>query len=481
MLATATKTATDYRLGFTTLDREADVAALPLEGALPPWLGGSLLRNGPARFEVGAEGYRHWFDGAAMIHRFTIGAGRVSYANRFLRTPGFLEAERTGRIACSEFGTDPQRTFVEKVGDRLSGRGGSSENANVNIVPFRDGYLALTETPSPVAFDGRTLETRGVLAYEDNLTGQITTAHTHYDAQRRSTFNVVVEVGRTSRYHVVRIADGTFRRETIASIATDKPAYLHAFATTERYVILIEYPLVVRPLDLLLRRKPFIENYRWEAGRGTRFHLIEKDGGALAGTYESDATFAFHPINAFDERDAVVVDIAAYDDATIVSDFKLERLRADGARPLARPSFRRFRLVPGKTAAAVETLGTAAPELPTVSRTHAARPYAFAYGVDASGPDEWTAFGSLVKIDARDGSVTRWSAAGAYPGEPVFVPRPGATDEDDGAVLSVVLDARAGTSYLLVLDGRTFAEQARAVAPHHIPFGFHGMFRAAQA
>jgi carotenoid cleavage dioxygenase-like enzyme len=83
-----------------------------------------------------------------------------------------------------------------------------------------------------------------------------------------------------------------------------------------------------------------------------------------------------------------------------------------------------------------------------------------------------------VKIDARDGSMTRWSVAGAYPGEPVFVPRPGGTDEDDGAVLSVVLDARAATSYLLVLDARTFEERARAIAPHHIPFGFHGMFRA---
>jgi len=51
MLATASKT--DYRLGFTTLDREVDAAALPLEGTLPPWLAGSLLRNGPARFEIG--------------------------------------------------------------------------------------------------------------------------------------------------------------------------------------------------------------------------------------------------------------------------------------------------------------------------------------------------------------------------------------------------------------------------------------------
>jgi carotenoid cleavage dioxygenase-like enzyme len=37
-----------------------------------------------------------------------------------------------------------------------------------------------------------------------------------------------------------------------------------------------------------------------------------------------------------------------------------------------------------------------------------------------------------------------------------------------------VLDARAGRSYLLVFDARSFMEMARARVPHHIPFGFHG-------
>jgi carotenoid cleavage dioxygenase-like enzyme len=43
-------------------------------------------------------------------------------------------------------------------------------------------------------------------------------------------------------------------------------------------------------------------------------------------------------------------------------------------------------------------------------------------------------------------------------------------------ILSVVLDAAAGTSFLLVLDAASFAEVARARVPHHIPFGFHGQY-----
>jgi beta,beta-carotene 9',10'-dioxygenase len=59
-------------------------------------------------------------------------------------------------------------------------------------------------------------------------------------------------------------------------------------------------------------------------------------------------------------------------------------------------------------------------------------------------------------------------------GEPVFVAVPGATTEDEGVILSVVLNGNKGNSFMLVLDAGSFAEIARAEVPHHIPFGFHG-------
>jgi beta,beta-carotene 9',10'-dioxygenase len=466
--------ATGYHLGFTTLEDEIAVVALPVTGTLPPWLSGTLFRNGPARFEVGTSRYRHWFDGLAMIHRFTIADGSVSYANRFLRSPAFVEAERTGRIARSEFGTDPQRSLIERIGAPFGSA--ASANANVNVAPFGDCYLALTETIAPVAFDGLTLETRGPLPYDDNVPGQVTTAHTLHDRVRRATFNIVIDMGRKSQYHVVRIEDGTLVRTIIASIAVDRPAYMHAFSITDRYVILAEYPLTVNPLDLLLHRKPFIENYRWESKRGARFHVVPKDGGGPAGTYEADAFFAFHHINAFEDGDAIVLDIAAYDDASIVDDLKLQRVLEPGERPIARPSFRRYRLTPGKSSAESEPLSAISLELPRVAPSVEGKKYRFAYGACADGDSSFIS-SRLAKVDTRDGSVAIWSAHDAYPGEPVFVPRPAAIDEDDGVVLSVVLDAAAGNSFLAVLDGRSFSELARVDVPHHIPFGFHGIFR----
>src|SRR5690242_9754798 len=97
--------------GFETLAEEVVIDDVPVEGALPAWLQGTLIRNGPAGYE---HGPRHWFDGVAMLHRFAVRDGRVSYANRYLRTKAFAAA-REGRIGYREFATDPCRSLFRRL------------------------------------------------------------------------------------------------------------------------------------------------------------------------------------------------------------------------------------------------------------------------------------------------------------------------------------------------------------------------------
>ena len=52
-------TSPPYRFGFSTLDQEVCLQDVPVQGRLPAWLRGTLVRNGPAKFEVGPQGYRH--------------------------------------------------------------------------------------------------------------------------------------------------------------------------------------------------------------------------------------------------------------------------------------------------------------------------------------------------------------------------------------------------------------------------------------
>ena len=110
------KSSFSYGAGFRSLTREiADPVALPVEGKLPSWLKGTLLRTGPSKFEVGARTYNHWFDGLAMLHRFAFEDGGVTYANRFLKSRAFCAANATGKISFGEFATDPCRTLFGRV------------------------------------------------------------------------------------------------------------------------------------------------------------------------------------------------------------------------------------------------------------------------------------------------------------------------------------------------------------------------------
>ncbi|HTO56525.1 MAG TPA: carotenoid oxygenase family protein, partial [Pseudomonadales bacterium] len=60
--------------------------------------------------------------------------------------------------------------------------------------------------------------------------------------------------------------------------------------------------------------------------------------------------------------------------------------------------------------------------------------------------------------------------------EPYFVPREGASAEDDGYLLTFVFDESARASELVVLDARDTARPPIAAVhlPARVPYGFHG-------
>lgn len=459
--------------GFRSLDAETEAAELPVEGALPEWLDGSLLRNGPAKFEAERGAFRHWFDGQAMVHRFTLGGGRVYYANRFLDTPSSRAVREGGRIGYPEFATDPCRSLFARFFTVFARR--DVRNPNVSITRFGDRFVALTETPIPVEFDPETLATAGVVGYQDSLAGQSTTAHPHQDPETGDLVNQLTRFARRSEYRVYRQRSGSLTRELVARHPVARPGYMHSFGVTGRYAVLAEFPLVANPLALLLSGRPFIENYRWQPEQSTRFLVFDLREKALRGVHETAACFSFHHINAFEDGGDLVVDLCGYDDASVIDALYLDRLRAGQAVPVARPV--RYRIGLERSTVAQERLTDEPMELPRIAYQRCnGREYRYAYGVGArhQGADGFA--DQLVKLDTATGRTLTWHQPGCYPGEPVFAAAPGAAAEDGGVVLSVVLDSAADSSFLLVLDAQTFEERARAQAPHAIPFGFHGVF-----
>jgi beta,beta-carotene 9',10'-dioxygenase len=193
----------------------------------------------------------------------------------------------------------------------------------------------------------------------------------------------------------------------------------------------------------------------------------------------AEPRFSFHHVNAFERDGELILDMVAYDDATIVDSFYMDRLRAAPPSESSYGKLLRYRVGLDSGDVREEQLSDEILELPRIDyRERNGRPYRYVYAAgsheDGDAPDF---IDQLVKVDVETGEAHRWFESGSYPGEPVFVPAPQPDRaEDDGVLLSVVLDSRSAASYLLVLDAANLEELGRARVPHHIPFGFHGQY-----
>ena len=465
----------DYKKGFADQTKEIAIPSLEVEGVIPDWLSGTLVRNGPARFRLEDKTLNHWFDGLAMLHKFDIANGHVSYANKFLDTPA-LRAVKDGKMKYGEFATDPCRSLFKRITQVFTGST-SGANANVSIGKIAKEFVAQTETPLPVAFDVDTLETIGIVSYSDGLKGNLTTAHPHQD--QGDQFNYLLSFGRKSTYNVYRLSDGSKKRQLIGSYSTDRPSYMHSFGLSQKYAILMEFPLVVNPISMLVRGKPFIANYTWKPERGTRFSVVDRHTGEVKYAHTDEAWFGFHHVNAFDNNDhgKIDLDIIVYPNADVVQYFYLNSLlNKPNQEAYPKNELRRFTIDVSAGTVSSRRLVDHSAELPRINYGQCnSKTYRYVYANGIARQGESAFLDTIVKFDFA-GDVKEWRQDGQYPGEPVYVARPDARFEDDGILLTVVLDATANNSYLLLLDARDLSEIARASVPQHVPFGFHGAY-----
>lgn len=461
-----------FQHGFRQNLEERKIEQLEVTGDLPGWLEGSLIRNGPGMVQVDKP-MRHWFDGLAMLHRFGFSNGKVNYLSRFLDCEAYRAVRETGKISYSDFATDPCRSLFQKVQTVFDADPKITDSAKVNIGQVGEKAFALGEPLMQVQFDPETLEAAGVYHYEQNPGNRMTTAHPHMDGEEA--YNLIVQYGPVNYYNIYAFAN---KLKKVASVPVREPAYLHSFGMSERYFIIAEFPLMVQSLKLVLRLRPFIENFKWKPGRGARFFIIDRATGRLKARIKTDAFFSFHHVNAFEQNGDLVVDLAAYEDAGIIDHYYINRLAlAEEELPFGRMERFVLDLEKGEVKER-RRLSEACIELPHIdyANYHGQPDYRYIYGCGIAPERRHEFYNQLVKIDVRSGRHTVWHQPGCFPGEAVFVPHPDRKAEDDGVLLSVVLDGLAGRSFLLVLDAQTMEERARAHLPHSILFGYHGAF-----
>jgi len=465
---------------FFDLNSEVERHDCKISGSIPSWLSGTLLRNGPALFKVGDQRVRSQFDGAAMVHGFEFTPKKVLYSNKFLRSKQYYIMAVEKSLSFSGFAQDPcSKAFKNHVSHFIPEKMENIPNADVSIQDYADKMVALTENPIPVVLDLPTLNTVGAFKFDDKISdGQWESAHPLHDLVSGETVNYYIRFGEKSSYVIWTMPDHQSSRKIITEIPVDFPAYMHSFALTEKYVVLVEWPFIVNPKDLIDFKKPFIFNYQWKPERGTVFTVVDRKSGDIVAKIKDAPFYAWHHVNAYDKEGKIYIDIATYLNAESILYYTSSLKTANEIEKSQQTKLQRFTIDLQSKKLSKETLSNKSVELPRVAPERVAHEYRYAYGVDADAqfPNNLKENGILHKFDVVEKTTISWSEKGCAPGEPIFVARPGATQEDDGVVLSLVLDILNRTSFLLILDAKDFNEIARAEAPHAIPFGIHGLW-----
>ena len=476
----------DWASAFRNVDVELDgVAVQAARGTVPQELHGTLYRNGPGRLERGGQWLHHPFDGDGMITALRFEQGRVQLRNRFIRTEGWQAEEAAGKLLYrGVFGTQkPGGALANAFDLRLK------NIANTHVVPLGDQLLALWEAAEPHALDPDTLETRGLSLLDGVLKpGDAFSAHPRFDpghhgAPRMVTFGVKTGPRSTIRLMEFAVEDDPAAGIKAGALLSERSdsfngfAFLHDFAITPNWAIFLQNAIAFNPLPYVMGRKGAAQCLQSQPGGQAKFWLIPRDSGAFAGQkpriIDAPDGFVFHHLNAWEENDTVAVESIYYADFPSIGPD--DDFRAVDFNLLPEGLLEQCRINLADGSVTTERLSERCCEFAMVNPDREGLPCRFAWMAVAERDTGNDPLQALKKLDLLNGERRVWSAAPrGFVSEPVMVPRPGASAEDDGWVLCLVWNGARSASDLVILDAASMAEVAVLELPLAVPHGLHG-------
>jgi carotenoid cleavage oxygenase len=425
---------------FAPVEVEMTAFDLPVVGHIPQMLEGRLLRIGPNPLGAVDPRTYHWFLGAGMVHGLRLRGGRAEwYRNRFVVSDTIAAA----------LGRSPL------PGPR---NGSRDNNANTNVVDMGGRTYAIVEAGSlPVELT----EELGSLARSD-LGGTLRhgfSAHPKLDPVTGEMHVLTYQPGLPALSYLVVGRNG--RSRPVADIPAPHMPMIHDVAFTASRIVVLDLP-VTFDKTMLGRGFPF----SWNPEQPPRIGLLPRNGD-LAGLrwIEAPSCYVFHVMNAFDDGEAVVVDLVRHPRV-----FDRER-RGPGE---GEPRLVRWRIDPIAGQLGETVLEERGCEFPRFNDAVGGRHYRYGYSVAMQAPLQ---YGPAFKHDVTTGRTEIHDyGPGRATQEPVFVAREGATAEDDGWILSYVHDADRDAADVVILDAQGFTDDPVATIrlPVRVPFGFHG-------
>ncbi|XP_045447631.1 carotenoid isomerooxygenase-like [Melitaea cinxia] len=474
----------------------------PLEGKItgtvPSWLSGTLIRNGPGTIKIGSTEYSHVFDGSALLHRFAIKNGIVTYQCRFLNTETLKKNKKANRIVITEFGTtsvpDPCHTIFDRISSIFDPMSFITDNAGVSVYPFGDQVYAMTEVPTVFKIDPESLETLERKSLINKLV-VIHTAHPHI-MPNGDMYNIGVQLVRGRLKHVIVRFPYTVKGDMFdaAEVVTAveprwhfSPTYMHSFGITENYFVIIEQPFALSTLNIvrnIVINKPFSSTLAWYPEYETQILLVNRRTGEEK-RYRTDTFFFMHVVNSYEISGKLIIDVCAYKDAKIIDAMYVDAIKNKERYPdykqwnQCRPKRYEIPLdAPSHTKIDALLLADIGIEAPRINYDlYNGKPYRYFYGIGAGIGSEYAR--SIIKVDILTGDLKTWREPDGNPSEPIFVPTPDSKDEDDGVLLSAILwSDKDNAVSLVILNARDLQEISRAdfTTPSQVPNCFHGWY-----
>ena len=451
---------------FAPVIEETDATDLPVEGKLPPELDGVYLRNGPNPRFTPLGSYVYPLEGDGMVHGMWLSAGRARYANRFVQTEALRAEEKAGRALWGGLLTG----FVpdaSEVGPELAGQ--PKTLPDINVMRHGGRLLALAEADCPYCLSPD-LETLGRETFDGMLPAGMT-AHPKVDPRtgEMAVFCYMLEAPYLTWATVG--PDGVVTRRPTPVNGLDRPVMIHDMALTARFLVLVLGPLYF-DVHAAMSGGSLLA---WRPEDGTRIALIPRDGGPVRWSH-IDTFWCWHGANAFDDGDGP--------DAPVVLDY-VQWNAPGGLVPGPKQSaLVRATIDPRTGAVRQDVIDRGTMELPRIDdRVISGHHQRIALAaVTGRRPVVGGDHDALNFVDTRTGNRVQWDAGDLAVSEPVFAPRPGTHDADQGWWVTFATNRTNGQSWFLVLpaDEPSNGPVARVRIPTRVPLGLHGSWLPTQ-
>jgi all-trans-8'-apo-beta-carotenal 15,15'-oxygenase len=459
--------------GFRNVEQEG---CYELEGDFPTDLVGTFFQNGHTKFHVGEDDFHiHPFDADGMVQAVTFSKGRAWFRNRFVQTPGYLEELERGKV-CKRgvFGTARNKgKWWSNIFDV-----DFKNVANTHVLFLDNRLFALWEAGLPYQMDPVTLETIGESTLYGALDGKRDNryaAHYKIDPATGNVCGFAVLPGDKDPANTHKL--------TVMEHEGDKLLYkktypfgglgvAHDTAITENYFIFLQAPFKFKPLPLILGLKGASQCIEFDqTAEHARLILVprgENRDGKEPVVIEVPPFFSFHTANAFEDSDGTVVidmivavtnteGLATLDTSTGYPDRPIWE-DIDWTKDVPANQLKRIRVDPAKKEMVSETVlsgecGTV--EFPVVNPDRVGRPYQYTYCATSASARGVTPLQGIAKIDVTTGKLLeKWlPEPHQYVTEATFCPKAGGSDaEDDGYLVTYLLDGRNGIGEVVVLD-----------------------------